>query len=205
MFKKIMTGVLCGALILSLGACGGKDKNSSSSTVVSSGVESVVSSDVDVQIEDPGVTIDKFATVLDLLNDEVTSAAINATIAQMGDSDKFIVSVVGSDDTLSYIFQFKDDYFASVDEESIKSEFDTLMENNANSFQAIANGLVDLVEIEKPKVEVLYLKPDGTDMLNYEYVAGDSDVTIDSILTDADGNVVEDEPEGFGDNVFITE
>ncbi len=183
---RVLSAVMALILVFSLGACGNDDSgsqssSSSSSSEVSSEVSSAVSSESTPESapesspessESSAAASGTYATVSEFLEDN--RSTVSAAIESMaGDQDLMEISLDSTDDSLIYKFVFTDSAMEGVDEKAL---IDALQEgvdaeDFTTTFEDIAASVKSLVPLDAVKVEVIYAKADGTELVHKTYTS----------------------------------
>ncbi len=188
---RLLAGTMAVSMVLSLTACGGDDKSSSSSEP-SSSVSTASSENSSSQVESAPEESSSEASSSEASSSEASSAAANGKYASIQDflddpsvksqldsmiesltagDDSMAVKVEGQDNKLVYTFTFVGEEFS---EEEITTMHDALeagMASQAATFEGIASSLSSAIEVSDPKVVVVYAAEDGTEIYSQEFDA----------------------------------
>lgn len=153
--RKLCALALAGLLTLSaLAGC------TSAKTVVGGDTSSTASSVGDTE----------FATLADYLADPDVKASIDAEIENQTD-DSMTIKVYADGNALVYEYQFTDEYDLS-DEDMKQSLQDALKEGceeNASTFEDIADTLESEVGLSGVHVRLVYLNGDGSEIYTHDF------------------------------------
>lgn len=153
--RKLCALALAGLLTLSaLAGC------TSAKTVVGGDTSSTASSAGDTE----------FATLADYLADPDVKASIDAEIENQTD-DSMTIKVYADGNALVYEYQFTDEYDLS-DEDIKQSVLDALKEGceeNASTFEDIADTLESEVGLSGVHVRLVYLNGDGSEIYTHDF------------------------------------
>lgn len=153
--RKLCALALAGLLTLSaLAGC------TSAKTVVGGDTSSTASSVGDAE----------FATLADYLADPDVKASIDAEIENQTD-DSMTIKVYADGNALVYEYQFTDEYDLS-DEDIKQSVLDALKEGceeNASTFEDIADTLESEVGLSGVHVRLVYLNGDGSEIYTHDF------------------------------------
>lgn len=153
--RKLCALALAGLLTLSaLAGC------TSAKTVVGGDTSSTASSVGDTE----------FATLADYLADPDVKASIDAEIENQTD-DSMTIKVYADGNALVYEYQFTDEYDLS-DEDIKQSVLDALKEGceeNASTFEDIADTLESEVGLSGVHVRLVYLNGDGSEIYTHDF------------------------------------
>lgn len=153
--RKLCALALAGLLTLSaLAGC------TSAKTVVGGDTSSTASSVGDTE----------FATLADYLADPDVKASIDAEIENQTD-DSMTIKVYADGNALVYEYQFTDEYDLS-DEDIKQSVLDALKEGceeNASTFEDIADTLESEVGLSGVHVRLVYLNGDGSKIYTHDF------------------------------------
>lgn len=153
--RKLCALALAGLLTLSaLAGC------TSAKTVVGGDTSSTASSVGDTE----------FATLADYLADPDVKASIDAEIEAQTD-DSMTIKVYADGNALVYEYQFTDEYDLS-DEAEKQSMQDALKEGceeNASTFENIADTLESEVGLSGVHVRLVYLNGDGSEIYTHDF------------------------------------
>lgn len=153
--RKLYALALAGLLTLSaLAGC------TSAKTVVGGDTSSTASSVGDTE----------FATLADYLADPDVKASIDAEIENQTD-DSMTIKVYADGNALVYEYQFTDEYDLS-DEDIKQSVLDALKEGceeNASTFEDIADTLESEVGLSGVHVRLVYLNGDGSEIYTHDF------------------------------------
>lgn len=156
--KKIICLLLVALLCVGLAACSSKpnNENPASNAVASS-------SQSDDATEAPAVSSQSsgkpYASVEDYLNTPEVQSEVNSAI-EANDSG-LNLEVYADGDTLVYDYTFTETF----DDDTldvVKDSLDTALEEKASSFESVVTVLKSNVDVENPKVKVVYRNSDGT-------------------------------------------
>lgn len=153
--RKLCALALAGLLTLSaLAGC------TSAKTVVGGDTSSTASSVGDTE----------FATLADYLADPDVKASIDAEVENQTD-DSMTIKVYADGNALVYEYQFTDEYDLS-DEDIKQSVLDALKEGceeNASTFEDIADTLESEVGLSGVHVRLVYLNGDGSEIYTHDF------------------------------------
>lgn len=153
--RKLCALALAGLLTLSaLAGC------TSAKTVVGGDTSSTASSVGDTE----------FATLADYLADPDVKASIDAEIENQTD-DSMTIKVYADGNALVYEYQFTDEYDLS-DEDMKQSLQDALKEGceeNASTFEDIADTIESEVGLSGVHVRLVYLNGDGSEIYTHDF------------------------------------
>ena len=153
--RKLYALALAGLLTLSaLAGC------TSAKTVVGGDTSSTASSVGDTE----------FATLADYLADPDVKASIDAEIENQTD-DSMTIKVYADGNALVYEYQFTDEYDLS-DEDMKQSLQDALKEGceeNASTFEDIADTIESEVGLSGVHVRLVYLNGDGSEIYTHDF------------------------------------
>lgn len=180
---RVLSAVMALMMVISLVACGG-DSKSGSSSESSSGSSSSSSSESSAEATPepaPESTPDSsesssaagtYATVTEFLEDnrDTISAAIEQTV---GGQDKMEISLDSADDSLIYKFIFTDSAMEGIDEEALTAALEEQINADAftTTFEGIADSVKSVVTQDAVKIEVIYAKADGTELVHKTYTS----------------------------------
>ena len=183
---RVLSAVMALMMVISLVACGG-DSKSGSSSESSSGSSSSSSSESSAEATPepaPESTPDSsessesssaagtYATVTEFLEDnrDTISAAIEQTV---GGQDKMEISLDSADDSLIYRFIFTDSAMEGIDEEALTAALEEQINADAftTTFEGIADSVKSVVTQDAVKIEVIYAKADGTELVHKTYTS----------------------------------
>ena len=170
--RKLCALALAGLLTLSaLAGCtsaktvvGGDTSSDTSSTTTVSGAESGESSTAS------SVGDTEFASLADYLADPDVKASIDAEIENQTD-DSMTIKVYADGNALVYEYQFTDEYDLS-DEDMKQSLQDALKEGceeNASTFEDIADTIESEVGLSGVHVRLVYLNGDGSEIYTHDF------------------------------------
>ena len=168
---RLMACVVAFAMVLSLAACSGDSKSSSSSKVESSAVSSEVASSKAAESSEAsskaatGVRTEKYASVEEFLADPAVKDQLETMMSSLGDG--MDITLTGEGDKLVYTFTFSEE----VDIEATKAAMEEQMNSDtfATTFKGIAGTLPDAIDVANPSVVVTYNAVDGTEIYSQEY------------------------------------
>lgn len=153
--RKLCALAFAGLLTLSaLAGC------TSAKTIVGGNTSSTASSVGDTE----------FATLADYLADPDVKASIDAEIENQTD-DSMTIKVYADGNALVYEYQFTDEYDLS-DEDIKQSVLDALKEGceeNASTFEDIADTLESEVGLSGVHVRLVYLNGDGSEIYTHDF------------------------------------
>ncbi|WP_405358223.1 DUF4854 domain-containing protein [Ruminococcus sp.] len=156
--KRIICVLLIALLCLGLAACSPK-QNPTEST--SDPASSAVSQTDAAQSASASSSGKQYATVKEYLDRPDVQSQINSTI-ESNKSDEMEMSIYAEgDDTLVYDYLFAQTY----DENGVaelKTGLDKALEEKGSTFTSVAGTLKTYVEVENPKVKVVYRNGDNT-------------------------------------------
>lgn len=153
--RKLCALALAGLLTLSaLAGC------TSAKTVVGGDTSSTASSVGDTE----------FATLADYLADPDVKASIDAEIENQTD-DSMTIKVYADGNALVYEYQFTDEYDLSDDatKQSVQDALKEGCEENASTFEDIANTLESEVGLSGVHVRLVYLNGDGSEIYTHDF------------------------------------
>lgn len=153
--RKLCALALAGLLTLSaLAGC------TSAKTVVGGDTSSTASSVGDTE----------FATLADYLADPDVKASIDAEIENQTD-DSMTIKVYADGNALVYEYQFTDEYDLSDDatKQSVQDALKEGCEENASTFEDIADTLESEVGLSGVHVRLVYLNGDGSEIYTHDF------------------------------------
>lgn len=177
--RKLCALALAGLLTLSaLAGCtsaktvvGGDTSSDTSSTTTVGGAESGESSTASSETESSASAGEAmFASLADYLADPDVKASIDAEIENQTD-DSMTIKVYADGNALVYEYQFTDEYDLS-DEDMKQSLQDALKEGceeNASTFEDIADTLESEVGLSGVHVRLVYLNGDGSEIYTHDF------------------------------------
>ena len=172
---RLMACVVAFAMVLSLAACSGDSKSSSSSKAESSAASSEVASSKAAESSEAsseasskaatGVRTEKYASVEEFLADPAVKDQLETMMSSLGDG--MDITLTGEGDKLVYTFTFSEE----VDIEATKAAMEEQMNSDtfATTFKGIAGTLPDAIDVTNPSVVVTYNAVDGTEIYSQEY------------------------------------
>lgn len=192
---RLMSAVLALMMVLSLAACGDTPASSSapesssktesktssasepeSKPESSESSESSAESKADSSASDSSVAASDgtYPTVTAFMQDN--RDVINASIESIaGNQDEMEVSLDCTDDSLIYKFVFTESAMAEVDESALTAALEEQIDNDSftSTFEGIADSIKSVVpQQDTVKVEVIYAKADGTELVHKTYSSG---------------------------------
>ncbi len=153
--RKLCALALAGLLTLSaLAGC------TSAKTVVGGDTSSTASSVGDTE----------FATLADYLADPDVKASIDAEIENQTD-DSMTIKVYADGNALVYEYQFTDEYDLSdeAEKQSVQDALKEGCEENASTFEDIADTLESEVGLSGVHVRLVYLNGDGSEIYTHDF------------------------------------
>lgn len=153
--RKLCALALAGLLTLSaLAGC------TSAKTVVGGDTSSTASSAGDTE----------FATLADYLADPDVKASIDAEVENQTD-DSMTIKVYADGNALVYEYQFTDEYDLSDDatKQSVQDALKEGCEENASTFEDIADTLESEVGLSGVHVRLVYLNGDGSEIYTHDF------------------------------------
>lgn len=153
--RKLCALALAGLLTLSaLAGC------TSAKTVVGGDTSSTASSVGDTE----------FATLADYLADPDVKASIDAEIENQTD-DSMTIKVYADGNALVYEYQFTDEYDLSDDatKQSVQDALKEGCEENASTFEDIADTIESEVGLSGVHVRLVYLNGDGSEIYTHDF------------------------------------
>lgn len=153
--RKLCALALAGLLTLSaLAGC------TSAKTVVGGDTSSTASSVGDTE----------FATLADYLADPDVKASIDAEIEAQTD-DSMTIKVYADGNALVYEYQFTDEYDLSdeAEKQSVQDALKEGCEENASTFEDIADTLESEVGLSGVHVRLVYLNGDGSEIYTHDF------------------------------------
>ena len=153
--RKLCALALAGLLTLSaLAGC------TSAKTVVGGDTSSTASSVGDTE----------FATLADYLADPDVKASIDAEIEAQTD-DSMTIKVYADGNALVYEYQFTDEYDLSdeAEKQSVQDALKEGCEENASTFENIADTLESEVGLSGVHVRLVYLNGDGSEIYTHDF------------------------------------
>lgn len=153
--RKLCALALAGLLTLSaLAGC------TSAKTVVGGDTSSTASSVGDTE----------FATLADYLADPDVKASIDAEIENQTD-DNMTIKVYADGNALVYEYQFTDEYDLSdeAEKQSVQDALKEGCEENASTFEDIADTLESEVGLSGVHVRLVYLNGDGSEIYTHDF------------------------------------
>lgn len=153
--RKLCALALAGLLTLSaLAGC------TSAKTVVGGDTNSTASSVGDTE----------FATLADYLADPDVKASIDAEVENQTD-DSMTIKVYADGNALVYEYQFTDEYDLSDDatKQSVQDALKEGCEENASTFEDIADTLESEVGLSGVHVRLVYLNGDGSEIYTHDF------------------------------------
>ena len=153
--RKLCALALAGLLTLSaLVGC------TSAKTVVGGDTSSTASSVGDTE----------FATLADYLADPDVKASIDAEIEAQTD-DSMTIKVYADDNALVYEYQFTDEYDLSdeAEKQSVQDALKEGCEENASTFEDIADTIESEVGLSGVHVRLVYLNGDGSEIYTHDF------------------------------------
>lgn len=182
---KILALLLALMMVVSLAACdNARDMSLSASSVD----EAEPQSGSEVQ-DEPAKQDETFASVEAFLENPETKEALNASLLEIAD-ENMSVDVKGTEDSLIYMFTFSEDVMDGLDEDAMIQSLNEGLDTNATVFSEIAGSLADVVDVDNPKVVVIYARPDGTSLVERAFDGGTTLFVEDGAIT------IETAPEG---------
>lgn len=184
-FIRLLAGTMAVVLALSLAACSGNDSSSAggassagtssvssaadSSSEASSGAED---SSSESQAEDTGsVAEGKFASIQEFLDDAAVKSQLDSMMEAMA-SEQMDIAVTADGDKLVYTFTFSESALPEgTDMDAIAATLEEGMNQQASTFETIAESMKEVVEVSDPKVVVVYAQHDGTEIYKQEFSA----------------------------------
>ena len=158
--KRIICVMLIALVCIGLVACSSKSKNpdpaSDTASSAASKSEATQASAASSKSSDKA-----FATVKEYLDTPEVQSQINSTIEENKTDDLEMSVYAEGDDTLVYDYTYTKTY----DENGVaelKSGLDTALEEKSSTFTSIAGTLKTYVDVENPKVKVIYRNGDHT-------------------------------------------
>lgn len=153
--RKLCALALAGLLTLSaLAGC------TSAKTVVGGDTSSTASSVGDTE----------FATLADYLADPDVKASIDAEVENQTD-DSMTIKVYAVGNALVYEYQFTDEYDLSdeAEKQSVQDALKEGCEENASTFEDIADTLESEVGLSGVHVRLVYLNGDGSEIYTHDF------------------------------------
>lgn len=153
--RKLYALALAGLLTLSaLAGC------TSAKTVVGGDTSSTASSVGDTE----------FATLADYLADPDVKASIDAEIENQTD-DSMTIKVYADGNALVYEYQFTDEYDLSdeAEKQSVQDALKEGCEENASTFEDIADTIESEVGLSGVHVRLVYLNGDGSEIYTHDF------------------------------------
>lgn len=153
--RKLCALALAGLLTLSaLAGC------TSAKTVVGEDTSSTASSVGDTE----------FATLADYLADPDVKASIDAEIENQTD-DSMTIKVYADGNALVYEYQFTDEYDLSdeAEKQSVQDALKEGCEENASTFEDIADTIESEVGLSGVHVRLVYLNGDGSEIYTHDF------------------------------------
>lgn len=153
--RKLCALALAGLLTLSaLAGC------TSAKTVVGGDTSSTASSVGDTE----------FATLADYLADPDVKASIDAEVENQTD-DSMTIKVYADGNALVYEYQFTDEYDLSdeAEKQSVQDALKEGCEENASTFEDIADTLESEVGLSGVHVRLVYLNGDGSEIYTHDF------------------------------------
>ena len=153
--RKLCALALAGLLTLSaLAGC------TSAKTIVGGNTSSTASSVGDTE----------FATLADYLADPDVKASIDAEIEAQTD-DSMTIKVYADGNALVYEYQFTDEYDLSdeAEKQSVQDALKEGCEENASTFEDIADTLESEVGLSGVHVRLVYLNGDGSEIYTHDF------------------------------------
>ncbi len=153
--RKLCALALAGLLTLSaLAGC------TSAKTVVGGDTSSTASSVGDTE----------FATLADYLADPDVKASIDAEIENQTD-DSMTIKVYADGNALVYEYQFTDEYDLSdeAEKQSVQDALKEGCEENASTFEDIADTIESEVGLSGVHVRLVYLNGDGSEIYTHDF------------------------------------
>lgn len=153
--RKLCALALAGLLTLSaLAGC------TSAKTVVGGDTSSTASSVGDTE----------FATLADYLADPDVKASIDAEVENQTD-DSMTIKVYADGNALVYEYQFTDEYDLSdeAEKQSVQDALKEGCEENASTFENIADTLESEVGLSGVHVRLVYLNGDGSEIYTHDF------------------------------------
>lgn len=166
--RKLCALALAGLLTLSaLAGC------TSAKTVVGGDTSSDTSASSEAVSEDStasSVGDAEFATLADYLADPDVKASIDAEIEAQTD-DSMTIKVYADGNALVYEYQFTDEYDLSDDatKQSVQDALKEGCEENASTFEDIADTLESEVGLSGVHVRLVYLNGDGSEIYTHDF------------------------------------
>ena len=161
--RKLCALALAGLLTLSaLAGC------TSAKTVVGGDSSSTSASSEDSTASSVGDT--EFATLADYLADPDVKASIDAEIENQTD-DSMTIKVYADGNALVYEYQFTDEYDLSdeAEKQSVQDALKEGCEENASTFENIADTLESEVGLSGVHVRLVYLNGDGSEIYTHDF------------------------------------
>lgn len=166
--RKLCALALAGLLTLSaLAGC------TSAKTVVGGDTSSDTSASSEAVSEDStasSVGDTEFATLADYLADPDVKASIDAEIENQTD-DSMTIKVYADGNALVYEYQFTDEYDLSdeAEKQSVQDALKEGCEENASTFEDIADTLESEVGLSGVHVRLVYLNGDGSEIYTHDF------------------------------------
>ena len=121
------------------------------------------------ELEEDGLT-DRYSTVKEFLEDPVVRDELNQMIeSMMAEDDTMSISVDGGDDVLIYTYTFTDEALEGVYIPDLCAVLEESLESQRSTYEDIASSLSDAIEVENPRVTIVYTKSDGTVLVSREF------------------------------------
>ena len=152
--KKIICVLLIALLCLTLAACGSDSGATADSSSASDSTQTAAEEFSTVAPENT------FASVKDYLDDPKVSGKIKEG---MDDDSTVSMEVYADDDTLVYSYKYKD-HIAQEQVPVVKGNLDSALDANTDTYQNVINELKMYVRIDAPKVKVVFLNDDDSEI-----------------------------------------
>lgn len=160
--KRIICVLLIALLCVGLAACSPKQNNTNPASGATSASASSVASQSDAtQAAGSSSSNKPYATVKEYLDTPDVQSQINSTIEANKTDDMEMSVYAESDDMLVYDYTFTQTY----DENGVaelKSGLDKALEEKSSTFTTVASTLKTYVDVENPKVKVIYRNGDNS-------------------------------------------
>lgn len=165
--RKLCALALAGLLTLSaLAGC------TSAKTVVGGDTSSTSASSEAVSEDSTASSVGdtEFATLADYLADPDVKASIDAEVENQTD-DSMTIKVYADGNALVYEYQFTDEYDLSDDatKQSVQDALKEGCEENASTFEDIADTLESEVGLSGVHVRLVYLNGDGSEIYTHDF------------------------------------
>lgn len=180
---RLLAGAMAMTMVLSLAACGGDSKSSSSESTSSTSSTSSAedsSSEASTSSEESAPESSeagadnsgKFASIQEFLDDPTVKSQLDSMIESLtaGD-DSMDVKIAGQDNKLVYTFTYVGETFTEDEISAVRDALETAMSSQGGTFESIAASLTDAIDVTDPKVVVSYMTEDGTEIYSEEFSA----------------------------------